>query len=96
MAFFPLGSIKTKKALDENGKPQYYLELDQKITELKINGVVIDTRILDVDRPAARYQRMLKSSKLTPEEYQAKADEFEKGGKLEFVKFDVVAKTKKD
>lgn len=95
MAFFNLGSIKTKKELDEDGKPQYYLEIDtKKITELKINGVVIDNKYLDVDRPSAKFKRMLKNKKISPEEFQSKTDDFEKGGKLEFVKFDVVAKTK--
>lgn len=86
-----LGSMKLKKDKDENGNAQYYIELDKKIADrIKIDGKPI-SKFINVERPTAKFDRMLASGKLSPEEYEQKIEEFGAEGKLSFVKFDLQA-----
>lgn len=91
--FNNLGSMKLKKDKDKDGNPQYYIELDQKIIEkLKLDGKPL-SKFINVERPTAKYDRMLKAGKITQEEYEAKIADFDKEGRLSFVKFDLQVQT---
>jgi hypothetical protein len=88
------GSMKLKKEKDKDGNPQYYIELDQKIIDrLKFDGKPLD-KFIQVERPTAKFDRMLNSGKLSQDEYDAKVAQFDKDGKLSFVKFDLQIVTK--
>ncbi len=90
-----LGAMKTKKEKDENGNPQYYIQLDKKlIGKLKLDGVPV-TEFIQVERPTAKFDRMLKAGKIAEAEYDEKTGAFAKDGKLEFVKFDLQIVTEK-
>lgn len=89
-----IGSMKTKKDKDEHGNTQYVIQLDKKLQgKIFIKGddgkFKPVTEYIQVERPAAKFDRMLKSGKIDEKEYEEKVAQFEKGGKLEFVKFDL-------
>lgn len=89
--YFNLGSMKLRKDKDENGNPQYYVELDPKIVDkIRIDGKKI-TKYFQVERPTAKFDRMLASGKINEKEYEEKVAEYEKDGRLSFVKFDLQA-----
>jgi ACT domain-containing protein len=89
-----IGSMKTKKDKDEDGNVQYVIQLDKKyqgkifVQDEKGKFKPV-SEYIQVERPKAKFDRMLKAGKIEDTEYSDKVDQFEKGGKLEFVKFDL-------
>lgn len=92
MAFVNIGSMLTKKDKDEDGNVQYYIKVQDGL-EIKFNGKKLDGLFINVDRPTAKLKRLVKAGKITPEQYDEEAAQFEKDGKRSFVKFDISAKT---
>lgn len=87
--FNNIGSMKTKKEKDENGNPQYYIELDKNfIGRLTLDGKPFG-KYIDVQRPTTKFDRMLKAGTIDEAEYDQKTAEFAADGKLSFVKFDL-------
>lgn len=98
-------SMKTKKDKDENGNVQYLIELDKKYIDKlflydseKKRYVPVPGKYINVDRPTTKFDRMLKSGKITEAEYEQKVSEYDASidpqtkqprGKLAFVKFDL-------
>lgn len=88
--FHNIGSMKTKKERDENGDVQYYIEIDKSfLGRISIDGKAITGKYINVDRPVAKFDRMLKSGKIDESEYDKKTADFAPEGKLAFVKFDL-------
>lgn len=85
---FPkVGAMLQKKELGKDGKPQYYLRIDKDV-EVKINGKKVTA--LNIERPTAKYERMLANDKISPEEYEEKMELFEEG-ELSYIKFEFSA-----
>jgi hypothetical protein len=97
--YYNLGSMKTKKEKDADGNVQYYIELDKELVgKLKIDGKPLaksnDGKVyIQVERPTAKFDRMLASGKISDTEYNDKTERFSKDGDLSFVKFDLQAVT---
>ena len=85
--FIQLGAMLEKKEKDDQGRPNYYIKLDDKV-EVKINGQKVTA--LNVQRPADKFNRMLAKGTITEAEYEEKIAQYEKDGKLGFVKFELV------
>lgn len=87
-----IGSMNTKREKDEQGRVSYNIKLDSKV-KLIVNGEEVTSGYLNVSRPTDKFERMLKAGALTEEEYDRKLADFDKGGKLEFIKFEITAVT---
>lgn len=95
-----IGSMKTRKERDENGQVQYYVQLDKKVLgKLFIKDdkgqYQSVTEYIQVERPTAKFDRMLKSGKIDETEYDKKTADYAKDGKLDFVKFELQIVTEK-
>lgn len=93
-----LGSMKTMKDKDADGNVQYYIEIDKEVAgKIKIDGKPLKSKngkfYLQVERPTAKFDRMLNSGKITETEYNEKTARYAKDGDLNFVKFDLQAVT---
>lgn len=85
---FPkVGAMLQKKELGQDGKPQYYLKIDENV-EVTVNGKKVTA--LNIERPTAKYERMLSSGKISAEDYEQKMELYE-DGELNFVKFEFSA-----
>lgn len=92
--YLNLGTIVEKRdkktgelILDENGNKTYYLKVDKK-SKVVINGVQIGDYI-NVNRPRDKYDRMLASGKITPQEHAIKVAQYEEGGEFDYAKFEL-------
>lgn len=91
-----IGSMKTKKDKDADGQVQYLIELDKaylgKIfiyNETTKEFVPMSGKYINVDRPTAKYDRMLKAGTIKEDEYDQKTSVFAPDGKASHVKFDL-------
>lgn len=90
-----IGSMKTKKDRDADGNVQYYIEIDKDyLGRISIDGKPLVDKYIDVERPTAKYDRMLKAGKIKEDEYDQKTAMYAPEGKAAFVKFDLQMKTK--
>lgn len=97
--YHDIGSMKTKKEKDKDGNLQYYIELDKKYEgRISIDGKKLTSRFINVNRPVAKLESLLKNRIITEAEFDKKLDEFDATidpqtklprGKLSFVKFDL-------
>lgn len=90
--FVQVGAMMEKKDKDKNGRPSYYIKLDDKVT-VTVNGVKVNA--LNIARPGDKFDFMLEKGKITEAEYEEKVARFEKDGDLNYVKFEVTAALEK-
>jgi hypothetical protein len=94
-----IGSMNLKKKDHKDDPNEYYIKLDQKmvgkiyIEDEKTKKLKPITEIISVERPTDKFDRMIASGKMTPEEYEQKIAMFSEGGKAAFVKFNLQAST---
>lgn len=88
--YIKIGSMLLDSEKDEQGRPKYYIKLDEKV-EITINGKKFNGTVFKVERPTDKYDRMAKAGKLERKEHQAKIDLYSEGGKADFVKFEIEA-----
>jgi hypothetical protein len=86
--YLNIGAVLRKKEKDADGNPTYWLKLDEK-ADVVVNGVKVTA--LNIQRPTEKYDRMLKSGKITAEEYEQKTSRYFDPDDLEYVTFEVVA-----
>lgn len=86
--YHPVGAFLEKQEKGEDGRPQYYIKLDSSV-EVKINGKKVSA--LNIQRPTDKFEKMLAKGVITEEQYEEKMADFEKDGKLSFVKFELTA-----
>jgi hypothetical protein len=86
--YVKVGGMLEKKEKDDQGRAAYYIKLDDKVT-VTVNGQKVTA--LNIQRPTDMYDRLLASGKISEAEYEEKMSQFEKDGKLSFVKFEVTA-----
>jgi len=91
--FVKMGAMIAGKEKDAQGRTQYYLKLDKDV-KLLVNGKELASDTVAIERPTDKYDRMVASGKMTPEEYDSKVAIFEDGGKASFVKFEFTARLK--
>lgn len=72
---------------DENGNKVYYLKVD-KNSKVTINGEKVEG-FINVARPRDKYDRMLKTGKITAEEHEQKVSQYEKGGEFDYATFEL-------
>lgn len=102
--YYNIGSMKTKKDKDENGNVQYVIQLDKKmvgkifIQDEKTKKFKPIDEYINVERPTAKFERMLAADKISEKEFEEKVDQYDATidpktkqpiGKLSFVKFDL-------
>lgn len=61
-----------------------YIKLDDSIKTLNINGALIDTKFINLEKPQAKYERMLEKGAITEDVYQERV-----GAIPEFVKYEL-------
>lgn len=88
--YLTVGAMLLGKEKDMNGKDSYYIKLADNV-EITVNGVQFTGEFLKVQRPTDKFDFMLNAGKLDEAEHAAKVAEFDKGGKLSFIKFELVA-----
>lgn len=85
-----LGSFVLSSKTSESGEKQYYIKLGKDV-QLTINGKKVKGEYLNVDKPTAKFDRMLAKGTISQEEYNEKVANFGEDGKLAFVKFEITA-----
>lgn len=86
---FPkIGAMMQKKDKDDQGRPAYWLKINDDV-EVIVNGKRVTA--LNIERPTDKYDRMIASDKLSPEAYEEKMAMYEEGGELSFIKFEFSA-----
>lgn len=86
--YVQVGAMLSKKEADDQGRANYWVKIDDK-TVVTVNGVKV--KALNIQRPTDKFERMLASGKMTEDEYVKKMEDYEDDGKLNFIKFEIVA-----
>jgi hypothetical protein len=85
-SFSKLGQILRRR---EDGG--LYIKFDDK-TSIVINGVEMSGKTANLEKPSAKFERMLAAGAISEEEAEEKIAQFEDGGKLEFVRQEISVK----
>lgn len=88
--YLSVGSMNEKKEADEDGRPQYHLKLDSR-RKITIDGKLVKSLYMNINRPETKFKRMAAKGTKTPAEAEAEIARFQKGGDLEYVKFEIEA-----
>ena len=68
-----------------------YIKFDDR-TSVVINGVEMSGKFANIEKPTAKFERMLAAGTISEEEAEEKIAEYEEGGKLEFVRQEISVK----
>lgn len=68
-----------------------YIKFDDR-TSIVINGVEMSGKYANLEKPTAKFERMLAAGKISEEEAEEKIAQFEDGGKLSFVRQEISVK----
>jgi flagellar basal body rod protein FlgF len=68
-----------------------YIQLNDRVT-VTVNGVDVTGRTASLEKPSAKFERMLASGVMSEEEAQEKIDDYEDGGRLDFVRQEITIK----
>jgi hypothetical protein len=86
---FPrIGAMMQKKELGPDGRPQYWLKINDDV-EVTVNGKKVTA--LNIERPTDKFERMIASDKITPEEYEERVAKYEGDGEFNYIKFEFSA-----
>lgn len=93
-----LGSMKVRRKKNESDPAEYYIEIDREmLSKISIEGKPI-SKFIQVERPTAKFDRMLAAGKMSEAEYDKRVADFDASidpetgnprGKSSFVKFDL-------
>lgn len=86
---FPkIGAMMTKKDKDDQGRPAYWLKINDDVV-VTVNGKRVSA--LNIERPTDKYDRMINNDKISPEEYDEKIALYNEGGEYNYIKFEFSA-----
>lgn len=68
-----------------------YIKFDDR-TSVVINGVDMSGKFANLEKPSAKFERMLAAGAISEEEAQEKIAQYEEGGDLSFVRQEITVK----